>query len=299
MLLLYVPSSFLPCVVCGFSTFSSTRDDPDEGKSEKMLRGPGVRRLVSNGNGWSSIQVFNGDNSFLDHDIEVRKHQQDGIEWFSQWRQDEVIMTLMNNMRNGYFIDLAANEAVGHSNTFALEQSFDWNGLCIEAQPKYWHKLSHRKCQVVGAVVGNERNKGVEFVLANGSGEIYGMGKQKPSDKKPLITLHMVPLLEILQRNEAPKVIDYLSLDVEGAEEIVMQDFPFLEYMIKVMTVERPSRRLQGILVFNGYVHLAELSREKAGEQLFVHESVLPDFNIEGAKAKLHEKGSWALQTAK
>jgi hypothetical protein len=35
-----------------------------------------------------------------------------------------------------YYIDLAANNAYGFSNTFALDRLYHWNGLCIEANPK-------------------------------------------------------------------------------------------------------------------------------------------------------------------
>ena len=38
------------------------------------------------------------------------------------------------------------------------------------------------------------------------------------------VQLYTVPLLEVLQRHEAPPVIDYLSLDVEGAEFLIMKE---------------------------------------------------------------------------
>ena len=50
-------------------------------------------------------------------------------DWYSQWRQDEVVATLFRGKRNGYFIDLAANHAYKLSNTYALEQKYDWNGV--------------------------------------------------------------------------------------------------------------------------------------------------------------------------
>lgn len=55
-----------------------------------------------------------------------------------------------------------------------------------------------------------------------------------------LVKWSIVTLEEVLDRFDAPSVIDYLSLNVEGAETYVMAGFPFHKYMFKVMTVERP-----------------------------------------------------------
>ena len=53
--------------------------------------------------------------------------------------------------------------------------------------------------------------------------------------------LYTVSLQEILRNHRAPHVIDYLSLDAEGAEDFLMNHFPFDKYRIKIMTVERPN----------------------------------------------------------
>jgi hypothetical protein len=35
------------------------------------------------------------------------------------------------NKRHGFFVDLATNHYKNDSNTFLLEQFYNWNGLCI------------------------------------------------------------------------------------------------------------------------------------------------------------------------
>ena len=79
-------------------------------------------------------------------------------------------------------------------------------------------------------------------------------------------------LLEIFQRFHTPKVIDYLSLDVEGAEDFVMNSFPFHSYRFNILTVERPSKDLQSILKRNGYILLRQL--KNWGETLWIHKSI-------------------------
>ena len=51
--------------------------------------------------------------------------------------------------------------------------------------------------------------------------------------------------------SKAPKVIDYFSLDVEGAEENIIKNFPFNEYKILSMTIERPTPKINEILKSN------------------------------------------------
>lgn len=69
--------------------------------------------------GWSPIHVFYGDQSTL-------KRSSSG--WYSQVKQDEVVSALFRNKKNGFFVDLASNDAVTLSNTFALEERHNWDG---------------------------------------------------------------------------------------------------------------------------------------------------------------------------
>jgi hypothetical protein len=72
----------------------------------------------------------------------------------------------------------------------------------------------------------------------------------------------------------APKIIDYLSLDVEGAELFIMKDFPFDRYVFKCMTVERPKDELKSLFERNGYKHVLDFKR---GDTLWAHESFYED----------------------
>ena len=58
----------------------------------------------------------------------------------SQHGQDATIIKLFGSRRNGYFVDLAANEPLYLSNTRTLERDFGWRGVCIEGQhlPGRW-----------------------------------------------------------------------------------------------------------------------------------------------------------------
>ena len=43
---------------------------------------------------------------------------------------------------------------------------------------------------------------------------------------------------DVLKETNLPKVIDYMSLDVEGSEMDILKVFPFNKYCIKYATIE-------------------------------------------------------------
>lgn len=191
------------------------------------------------------------------------------------------------DVRRRFFVDLAANDAVGLSNSLLLEAS-GWDGLCIEANPIYWYGLARwRSCTVVGAVVGEERRT-VVMHMAGSRGKIKKpSGTQKDNSFSSLLdgsseeqdqVRQSVSVDTLFRRFNVPRVIDYFSLDVEGAEEIVMNGFPFEEYKVLVFTIERPSSSLTELLVKKGYIPIAVLSTY--GETLWMHQSVPLDVDI-------------------
>jgi Methyltransferase FkbM domain len=209
-------------------------------------------------------------------------------QWFSQLQQDRLVSRLLRGKRNGYYVDLAANDAIRISNTYALEAYYNWTGLVIEPNPVYWSSLAYRNtnCIVVAAVIGNATGLELPFRFphraAAPKGGLVGTdfdnkkarGRNHDDDVSDNSNENQwrttVSLADVLERFHAPHVIDYLSLDVEGAETFVMEAFPFDAYRINVMTVERPTDRLCALLVLHGYRKFKVL-KQRWGETLWIH----------------------------
>lgn len=208
---------------------------------------------------------------------------------YSQVLQDNIILELFGSSSlNGtqrqpprYFVDLAANDAVSLSNTLMLEQH-GWNGLCVEPNHQYWYNLAfYRKCAVVGAFTGGAKDsEQVEVAFKGVLGGIVGSNYDTKQAKSKQ-TRYTVSLKSLLDQFGAPKVIDYLSLDVEGAESLVMRNFPFHEYSFSFATIERPKEDLKQILAQNNYTFVAKLS--SWGETLWMHRSF--PLSVDTAKA--------------
>ena len=190
------------------------------------------------------------------------------------------LRTTNNDKNNGrkFFVDLAANEAVVLSNSYLLEKN-GWDGLCLEPNPLYWYRLaSYRTCTIVGAMVGGtpqEDGKEVDVILATGGvgGGIVGEGMDNEKKEVSGEKRNLVSISTVFQAHHVPNIIDYLSLDVEGAETIVMEHFAWDQYQFKFITIERPKDDLKAMLVSNGYKQVKKITYW--GETLWIHETLV------------------------
>ena len=77
-----------------------------------------------------------------------------------------------------------------------------------------------------------------------------------------------ISVAKILRDFGMPKIIDYLSLDIEGAEAWVLKAFPWDEFTFLVATIERPRPELQALLKANGYKYMCD--HGTFGDQMWV-----------------------------
>jgi len=195
---------------------------------------------------------------------------------YSQCGQDWLVGSLLGCKRDGFFVDLAANDAKVLSNTLALERDFGWRGICIEPNPRYQEGLLKRTCQVVGTPVASPANTPVTFDFEGVVGGIVNNAYDNKLVRAGTQTRQFktVSLAEVLAAtNNTPSVIDFLSLDVEGAESDVMRDFPWDKYTFLVIAVERPKPDLAAMLGKAGYTKLRENAH--FDDQTWVHNSLI------------------------
>ena len=66
---------------------------------------------------------------------------------------------------------------------------------------------------------------------------------------------------------------------IEGAEDLVMEGFPFDKYRFTIITLERPSKALTDLLTRNGYQFL-RLLKKNSGDTLWVHKSMVDQLDV-------------------
>jgi len=174
-----------------------------------------------------------------------------------------------------FYVDLAANHPITGSATFGLDQS-GWRGLCIEPNPMYTKLLREmRNCSVAETAV-DETEHVVTFHF--GAGEMGGIEDPRFDNRRAhrkrdgsVQTLTTRRLHDVLRDAGAPTIIDFLNLDVEGAETAVLStSFAWEQYTFLTLSIERPPPDLNARLFSHGYLFVRTLGLT---DTFYVHRS--------------------------
>lgn len=190
----------------------------------------------------------------------------------SQYGQDKILLELIGDKKEGFFVELGACDGVMYSNTYYFEKELGWNGILIEPNPSFLNELKkNRNCNISNEICTSVENEDIDFLL---SGAISGVVNENPGywvrqnmETNPTIKMSSTTLSIILDKYNAPPVIDFLSLDVEGLEYDILKTFPFDRYRFNYICVEHNScfdgienkNRIQEILTNNGYTLIKEI----------------------------------------
>ncbi len=181
---------------------------------------------------------------------------------------------------NGYFVELGANDGITQSNTKHLELYKGWTGVLIEPSPRNFVKLkksrSKRSYLFNCACVGFDFPKPtIELMYSNlmsialeGINDIadplaHAKAGESHSDKEEiyLFSAQARTLQSVLEEAKSPKLIDLLSLDVEGGELEVLKGIDFEYTNFKYIVLEtRSINEVRGFLNLRSYEEIAKLS---------------------------------------
>ena len=174
------------------------------------------------------------------------------MKYYSQLGQDKfVIEKIFNKKKDGFFVDVGAHDGGYLSNTATLEKEFDWSGICIEPSRAASFIIRQRKCKAVTGYCASEKKvsgqlvRFREFSPNELSVTIFEDLNEHPFWAKTLESgenykdklKKCKTLDEILAENSCPKNIDYVSIDTQGCEWLILKDFPFKEWNINVFTI--------------------------------------------------------------
>ena len=184
--------------------------------------------------------------------------------------------------RPGFFLELGALDGVQYSNTLFFEETLGWDGLLIEVDPNNFDMLccNCRKATAVHAAVCNT-SRTVNFV-SGGRGATGGIlefmdrahrdtwisdtgtkaKKKREVKKEPILCAPLRDTFNALNVTH----IDFMSLDVEGAEMEVLHSIDWAITTVDVMVVEvapATARPIRLLLERHGLRHIASDSRNE------------------------------------
>jgi len=183
-----------------------------------------------------------------------------------------------NQMEGGYFLDIGAFDGIVFSNTYLLEYRYKWSGICIEANPDIFKSLIKNRHVTCINICLDGTEGSVTFVDRSASGGIVSQdvdNKAVGTHTNKIFNLKTKSLNSVLGEQNAPNMIDYMSIDVEGAEERILSVFDFSKYTFKCITIERPNQHLRDLLKNYGYLFIKEIPRLDC---LYVHQDFFNEY---------------------
>jgi len=170
---------------------------------------------------------------------------------YSQNNQDNLVLEYLNNKTQGFFLDIGCCYPKTINNTYLLEKEFGWDGISIDIH---------------------------DFIEPNG--ETWdNLRKSKRIIKDAL----QIDYLELLKENNAPKTINFLSMDLEPPDLTLecLSKIPFDEYTFNAILFEIDDEREPNFehrkkesrkrLQSKGYVLLGNIGGQ---DDFYVHQSL-------------------------
>lgn len=197
----------------------------------------------------------------------------------SELGQDYFAALVHQFSEKGFFVEFGAADGVGHSNSFALEKALGWDRLLAEPVCRYESSVRENRsvnlCTKCVAARSGERVTFYEREVAMLSSVDQNFDSLLDGKLNKIVNSYdvdTISLEEMLEEYNAPKVIQDMSIDTEGAEYELVSALNFGKYQINTLTVEHnfsaARQKISEFLEKNGFTRIP------------MPESYYDDFNI-------------------
>jgi FkbM family methyltransferase len=187
--------------------------------------------------------------------------------YYSQWGQDRWLEeNIFKGKRQGIFVEIGVLNGISDSNTAFFEFERNWTGLLVEANPQFARDVplnrpnSKFKHCAAYSKKGSVSFKVVEHTPGwSGIEQDFDPFHASRINKGGMSHYVTVPCDTLENLLADLHNIDYMSVDIEGAELAILKDFPFKQFDIRIIGVENnviTDRRVEHVLFANGYQFL-------------------------------------------
>jgi FkbM family methyltransferase len=167
-----------------------------------------------------------------------------GVFSFSQHQQELYALETLGFKRNGFFLEIGVGPGTTYSNTYLLEKYFGWKGILCEPNPNYIESIRQSRNSTLDTrAVYSKSGETVRFLCVPGNyGLLSTIAEFTHSDQHNRygeeVGVQTVTLEDVLTQYNAPRDIDYISLDTEGSEEKILRNFDFNKWNVTILTIE-------------------------------------------------------------
>jgi len=156
---------------------------------------------------------------------------------------DSLIINIFKNTNDGFYVDIGCGHPIKNNNTYLLNKK-GWKGINIDLDQENINlfNIFRKKDENINIAVSND-NKEVDLYFYHSKSAINTISKEAANYQSAKVSsikkIRSKSLNEILANSKFKDIqIDFLSIDVEGSELLVLKNFDFKKYSPKVIVVE-------------------------------------------------------------
>jgi len=206
---------------------------------------------------YTDFMNFKNSTSF---DVELLKNSK------SQLIQDLIVIDHFEFKKKGNFVELGASDGVKLSNSYLLEKSFNWTGVLIEPVKSSFKKLEKNRDGIcLNKVIYNKKSSIIfqeDIIPELSTIKDYTNSDINKRVKKTEYEIETLTLNNIFNEILKTNYIDFLSLDTEGSEFIILSDLDHNKYRFGFICVEhnfsKNRKKIYELLITNGYRRIYE-----------------------------------------
>jgi FkbM family methyltransferase len=163
---------------------------------------------------------------------------------YAQHFEDVYLMRCFRERKDGFYVDVGAGHPVVDNVSFAFYLK-GWHGITVEPNPALAKLSRSVRPRDIGAetLVGSAPGTAKFFLvddfhgLSTTIGENARAAAENYGKRSNELILPVTTLAELC-RKHAPKAIDFLKIDVEGAEKDVLEGADWKSYRPRVVVIE-------------------------------------------------------------
>jgi FkbM family methyltransferase len=237
--------------------------------SLKSIHEQASQRIQDAGFRWTSPSVDPELRTFVFKNLHQSRSQLQQDLFVAYLASTQKGLVSVEGSRKSFFVEFGATDGIELSNTYLLESVFGWEGIVCEPARIWRDRLAkNRNCSIDYRCVYNETGHSVGFnetkigalstIDIFSSSDLHALTRAR--GHKYLV--ETVSLNDLLEANNAPHQIDYLSIDTEGSEFEILQAFDFEKWQIGIITVEHnfteKRESIHSLLTKKGYKRVLE-----------------------------------------
>ena len=187
----------------------------------------------------------------------------------SQLGQDLFALAANSKSRHGFYVEIGGGDPIRSSNTYLLQSKYEWDGILVEPNPDFVSSIVNLRSESNAPILVQKalaENTGKEYLLRAGllstldqfiEGDAHSRQRKALLKKHGLIEVNTISPKEFVKEYVADRMVNFLSVDTEGAEMEIMSNWPFDLCKPIVICVEHNDRKwkseLDELITSHGY----------------------------------------------